>query len=359
MPLSDAQLRQAYADLIEPPDDPALLRLTGLLDAEYRSTELPSSLSTWVPAVPATGYQRSSGTGAPRRRRRLLPRVASVAGVVIACVIALAVSQSLATVNPANLGPPTDAAPPYLPLGSFQRVGAPLYQGGKVELLFISSQADAYAAAERWPIVKALGQFGTFSGLRPTVSDRTRSCPGVPTYDFTHAVYRSRYITFIHRDLQGYDPRSRANSYQPLQKLNAEESSLLRRYGGVGLSPEASSAPAGVSKLAYRLRFMSPPMELVGGYVLNGAYAAYGEMVPASSAECGGGFQPQSPPEPAFGQIQRALLAGYRNHADRPYVFDVDVETNVITALVCHADKGRPASVCHRRVITEIMRRIK
>ncbi len=72
MPLSDARLRQAYADLIEPPDDPALLRLTGLLDAEYRSTELPSSLSTWVPAVPATGYQRSSGTGGGRATGRRL-----------------------------------------------------------------------------------------------------------------------------------------------------------------------------------------------------------------------------------------------------------------------------------------------
>ncbi len=357
MPLSDAELRKVYSDLIEPPDDPTLLRLTGLLDAEYRSTELPSSLRSWAPAVPVTWYQRSSGTGAPRRRRRLLPRVASVAGVAIACVIALAVSQSLATMNPANLGPPTDAAPPYQPLGSFQRVGAPLYQGGKVELLFISSQGDAYAAAERWPIVKALGQFGTFSGLRPAVSDRTRSCPGVPTYDFTHAVYRSRYITFIHRDLQGWDPKT--STSPPLQRLNAEELSLLRRYGGVGFPPEASSSPTGAPpSLAHRLRYMSPPMELVGGYVLNGTYAAYGELVPASSAECGG-FHPQSPPEPAFGQIQRALLAGYRNHSNRPYVFDIDVEANVITALVCHADNGRPASVCKRRVIAGIMRHIQ
>jgi len=352
MPLSDDELRKVYSDLIEPADDPTLLRLTGLLDAEYRSPELPLSLRRWVPTGPLTPHQPSSGTEAPSRRRRLVPRVASLAGVAVACVIALAVTQGLATMNPANLGPPTDAAPPYLPLGSFQRVGAPLYQGGKVELLFISSQGDAYAAAERWPIVKALGQFGTFSGLRPAFSDLTRSCPGVPTYDFTHAAYRSRYITFIHRDLQGWDLRSRANSNQPLQRLTPGELSLLRRYGGVGLSPEA-----GVPNPAYRLRHMYPPMELLGGYVLNGAYPAYGSMVPGPGGCYGQYTQPA--PESAFGQIQSALLAGYRNHSDRPYVFEIDVEANVITALVCHADKGRPASVCGRRVITTIMRHIK
>ncbi len=355
MPLSDDELRTVYPDLIEPPDDPTLLRLTGLLDAEYRGADLPSSLRRWVPTVPLTSYPRSSGTDAPSRRRRLVPRLASVASVAIACVIALAGTQGLATLNPANLGPPTDAAPPYLPLDSFQRVGAPLYQGGKVELLFISSQGDAYAAAERWPIVKALGQFGSFSGLRPAFSALNRSCPAVPTYDFTHAVYRSRYITFIHRDLQGWDPRTRAEP--PLQRLNPGETSLLRRYGGVGLSPAASSAPAGASTLAYRLRYMSPPMELVGGYVLNGAYPAYGEMVPGPGGCYGTYTEPA--PESAFGKIQQAVLAGYRNHSNRPYVFDIDVETNVITALICHADQRRPASVCGRRVIVEIMRHIK
>jgi len=352
MPLSDNELRTVYPDLIEPPDDPTLLRLTGLLDAEYRSLELPSSLRRWVPTVPASGYQRSSGADAPSRRRRLFPRLASVAGVAIACIIALAVSQGLATLNPANLGPPTDAAPPYLPLDSFQRVGAPLYQGGKVELLFISSQGDAFAAAERWPIVKALGQFGNFSGLRPAFSDLTRSCPGVPTYDFTHAVYRSRYITFVHRDLQGWDQKNRTNPNPPLQRLNAGELALFRRYGGVGLSPAV-----GVPNPAYRLRHMYPPMELVGGYVMNDAYPAYGSMVPGPGGCIVAYTEP--PPESAFGQIQSALLAGYRNHADRPYVFEIDVETNVITALICHADQRRPASVCGRRVIVEIMRHIK
>jgi len=357
MPLSDDGLRKVYSDLIEPADDPTLLRLTGLLDAEYRSPELPLSLRRWVPTGPLTPHQPSSGTEAPSRRRRLVPRVASLAGVAVACVIALAVTQSLATLNPANLGPPTDAAPPYLPLDSFQRVSAPLYQGGKVELLFISSQGDAFAAAERWPIVKALGQFGTFSGLRPAFSALDRVCPGVPTYDFTHAAYRSRYITFIHRDLQGWDQKNRANMSPPLQRLNAGETSLLRRYGEVGLSPAATSFPAGVSKLAYRLRYMSPPMELVGGYVLNGAYPAYGSMVPGLGGCYGYYIEPA--PEPAFGKIQQAVLAGYRNHSDRPYVFDIDVETNVITALICHADKRRPASACDRRVIVGIMKHIK
>lgn len=356
MPLSDDELRTVYPDLIKPPDDPTLLRLTGLLDAEYRGAKLPSSLRRWVPTVPLTSYPRSSGTDAPSRRRRLVPRLASVASVAIACVIALAGTQGLATLNPANLGPPTDAAPPYLPLDSFQRVGAPLYQGGKVELLFISSQGDAFAAAERWPIVKALGQFGTFSGLRPAFSALNMSCPAVPTYDFTHAAYRSRYITFIHRDLQGWDPRT--STEPPLQRLNAGEVSLLRRYGTVGLSPTGDSTAGGVPKLAARLRYMSPPMELVGGYVLNGAYPAYGAMVPAPGAECIG-YHHEPAPDSAFGQVQSALLAGYRNHSDRPYVLDIDVETNVITALICHADKRRPVSVCNRRVIVEIMKHIK
>ncbi len=357
MPLSDAEIRNLYSDLIEPPDDPTLLCLARTLDSEYRSSGLPSSLRRWVPAVPPSRYQPAAGSDAPRRSR-IFARIGGVAALAIVCVIALAVTQSLATLNPTNLGPPTDAAPPFQPLGSFQHVGAPLYQGGKVELLFISSQGDAYAAAERWPIVKALGQFGTFSGLRPALSAPRFSCPTVPTYDFTHAVYRSRYVTFIHRDLQSYNPKISAYP-QPLQRLNPAELALLRRYGGVGLStPGSSGSPATTpSNPAYRLKDTTPPMELVGGYVLNGAYPSYGQMVPGLGGCVGVYTQPA--PEPAFGRVQQALLAGYRNHSNRPYVFDIDVETNVITALICHADKRHPASVCNRRVITKLMKHMK
>ncbi len=358
MRMDDAEIQNVYPDLIDPPDDPTLLHMARLLDSEYRSPALPASLQRWVPAVPSTWYQQSAGSDAPRRSRRLVPRVASVAALAIACVIALTVTQSLATLNPANLGPPTDAAPPFLPLGLFQHVGAPLYQGGKVELLFISSQPDATAAAERWPIVKALGQFGTFSGLRPALSDLTRMCPAVPTYDFTHAVYRSRYVTLIHKDLQSYDPKGQARQPVQLQRLNRGELALLRRYGGVGLpAPGASGSPAATpSNLAYRLRNMSPPMELLSGYVLNGAYTAYGELVPNPDTCIGVHVQPA--PETLFGPVQRALLAGYRKHYV-PYVFDIDAETNVITALVCHADKRRPASVCNRHVIISLMKHMK
>jgi hypothetical protein len=37
--------------------------------------------------------------------------------------------------------------------------------GSRAQVLFIGTQADIFSAIERWPMVKALEQFGTLSGV--------------------------------------------------------------------------------------------------------------------------------------------------------------------------------------------------
>ncbi len=85
-----------------------------------------------------------------------------------------------ASTNP-NLGPPTNtfSANPYFPLSGFQKTGPDLRSHGLPELLWIGTAwlGDPDSDWERWPVIKALEQFGTFSNLVPA-----RPVCGKPQY---------------------------------------------------------------------------------------------------------------------------------------------------------------------------------
>lgn len=118
------------------------------------------------------------------------------------------------------------------PLGGFRRVGPTRYAGPRAEFLWIGSEAgqDGWSADQRWPVIKALQQFGTFSGLRaaPQRCDLVlgqHSCR-VPTFDWSHAVYRSRYVSFVHRELLDSNSRD-------YQRLLPWEHKLFVRYSEI------------------------------------------------------------------------------------------------------------------------------
>jgi hypothetical protein len=101
--------------------------------------------------------------------------------------------------------------------------GPALTSGGKPEVLFIGAEYCPYCAAERWALVTALSQFGTFTGLAPLQSSSTDIYPDTPTVSFRTSRFVSPYVSFV-----GVETETREQ--RPLQVPTAAQSQLWVRY---------------------------------------------------------------------------------------------------------------------------------
>src|SRR5579871_6664281 len=93
--------------------------------------------------------------------------------VTITAITAAAAPHSSASGAMTDLGSPTDTqtTAAYFPLSGFHHVSTFLRQSGKPELLMLGAQGGyARIDVERWPVVKALSQFGRLSGVQPVDS---------------------------------------------------------------------------------------------------------------------------------------------------------------------------------------------
>jgi hypothetical protein len=274
--------------------------------------------------------------------------------VLVALTLAQPVAASAGPTS-AYLGQPTNSVPPYHVLGAFHRAGPHLLAGSKPELLFAGTQIDDGSAGERWPIVKALGQFGTFTGLRPmaepicslrtgnavncALPPRAINREGLATFDWYRTRFSSRYVAFQHVDLIDRNLRMR-------EHLSGPQLSLFRSLGFP------------TSRLAILQAALEPvsgsvthfPLVAIGGYVETGADTAIpGDLVDNQ------GYHNLS-----FATVQESLQRGKTlGGASSSLVDDYNAEANVLTALICHADGLRPRSTCDRSVIRLILRHIK
>lgn len=264
-----------------------------------------------------------------------------------------------------NLGPPTGATT-LSPIGSFHRVRGTLRSHGKPEFLFIGTSVDSDSAAERWPVVKALDQFGTLSHVAPAVThpcdfqrygqlDCTPPQPpagskyqdGLSTFDWDQAHYASRYLTFVHEDLIDWHLHVR-------QLPTSVERSLFNRYVRVSGYPKWQDAvwhTALDPPSAYQPTHQFP-LVAVGDYLDTGANVAiYGDLSTTTA-----GHTLLLP----FATVQRSLQRGRAiDGAPSSLIVDYNGEANIITALICHADGMRPAKVCARSGIEKILRHVK
>jgi len=201
----------------------------------------------------------------------------------------------------ASLGAPTSDIPSP-PIGAFNHVGTLLHQGGKPKLLFIGAQYCPHCAGQRWAIVKALDQFGTFSNVTSSANDDGT----IPTFNLHDASYTSKYVAFIHKDTED-------RSHQPLDSLSSDQQAIFSQ-----LDPSAGI-----------------PLITVGGYTL-----------------LGDGYDLSLIQGKAFNVVQHAMQRGTRSD---PLVSAINGEANSITAFICHADKMQPQMVCSRPVIRSIV----
>lgn len=264
-----------------------------------------------------------------------------------------------------NLGAPTAAAPSSLAYGlGVRHLRTAVRAGAKAELLFLGTLVDGGSAAERWPVVKALNQFGALSSANPVVSrdclyqvvsmvPRLQCIPteehgfttGLATFDWSHAVYHSRYLAFVHKDLIDQNLRMRA-------KLSPLERSLFNRYvARSGFNNYHDTVwHTAVDRPTYQDGSRQFPLLAVGRYVETVSNLAIpGDL----NSSTGRTVLP-------FAAVQQSLMTGRaEGGAPATLVPDYNAETNVITALICAADGLKPHAVCARPVIRHILTALK
>jgi hypothetical protein len=75
-----------------------------------------------------------------------------------------------------------------------QLSGPALTLAGKPQILYIGAEFCPVCGAERWALVVALSQFGTFTNLQQTTSAARDG--HIPTVSFYGSSYASPYVTF-------------------------------------------------------------------------------------------------------------------------------------------------------------------
>ncbi|HUX87500.1 MAG TPA: DUF929 family protein [Chloroflexota bacterium] len=231
-----------------------------------------------------------------RRTFRRTPRTAII-GTIGAVVVVLGVAYAV-------LGHRSVAPTPAI--GNFQRVADPAVSPGQpVPVFFLSALYCPFCGAERWALVEALGRFGTWSNLNPSQSTAgVDGIAAVPTYDFVHARYTSRYVAFNARDVAD----AQGN---PLQPLQPEERTLVNRYNPDGGIP-----------------FL----------LIDGAFA-----------QVSSGYSPGLLAGKSFSQVKSDLTA---KAADGQAI---QHEADVISALICVTDGGQPQNVCDAPAVRALM----
>ncbi len=192
------------------------------------------------------GGHRSQGASlvrrTPRRRNRVAAFAAAaavvVAGAIVATGIAVADSGSRYTprtparpsiVSRVTTIPTRQLASAVASLEESPTALQPAYvlhssltSAGKPEVLFIGAEFCPVCATERWPLVVALSQFGTFSHLSQI---RSANRDGdIATLDFYGSSYASPYLTFVPVEDETNQPAG--GGYKPLQTPTRAEESL-------------------------------------------------------------------------------------------------------------------------------------
>jgi hypothetical protein len=286
--------------------------------------------------------------------------------------------------NPTALGPPTNDLAPYVLTAGFRRIPTDLRDHGKPEFLFMGTLADDSSASVRWPIVKALAQFGTFTNVKPL----GQSCPspasflgpggnaqypipdsgsrepcGPPTFDLLHATYHSRYVSFSEKDLLDESLHVYVNRLSPVERT------LYARYARVHwYSNEKDNIFASVNGyFAYiagnetrRLPLFLIGDELQTG-VLNTGWGDFALEWPTGVPT----LSRTTIPFASFDAVRSGLVHNAMPNPPNSAVyatsllFHVNIDTNVFTAAICHVDGMQPRSVCGRAVIQTIVKHFK
>jgi len=201
--------------------------------------------------------------------------------------------QQMTGVNASTLsavGSPSSVASPT------STPGTVLTYNGKPEVLYIGGEYCPYCAVERWALILALSQFGSFTGLEYMLSSATDINANSPTFTFANAVYTSQYISFV-----PVEEFNRSNEGTPWHALTSDEQSLFSQYGNGGF----------------------PFTDLANLYIINGVQTT----IDISGQN--------------WTQVASQLSVSSSSVAQ-----GIDGAANKITSAICKIDGGLPSSVC-------------
>ncbi|HVM66237.1 MAG TPA: DUF929 family protein [Acidimicrobiales bacterium] len=145
------------------------------------------------------------------------------AGTSVGTPTPATVTSALASIPPSQLAAAMQSAGNAVPAPTTIN-GPSLAANGKPGILYIGAGYCPYCAAERWAIVTALSQFGTFSGLSDSHSSSADVNPNTPTFSFHGSSYTSPYLTFTAVEQTTSDPTVRLDTPTPAQVA------LIQRY---------------------------------------------------------------------------------------------------------------------------------
>jgi hypothetical protein len=186
----------------------------------------------------------------------------------------------------------------------------PLRAGGKPELFYAGSEACPFCAVERWGMIVALSQFGTFSKVA-LIQSVTTDHPAVRTFTFFGSSYRSHYLTFV--PVEVWSNVRHGFSFSHLQRLSPFERGLVHRF-----DPPLTT----------------PFLDIAGSFVRVGSTVDPHLLGGLSWAQIGASLKdPSSLPAQAVGGT-----------------------AEVLTAELCEVTGGKPASVCSSSVVSEYER---
>jgi len=183
----------------------------------------------------------------------------------------------------------------------------PLMLDAKPEIFFAGSEACPFCAVQRWGLIVALGQFGTFSNLH-LMQSATTEPPVVRSFTFYGSSYQSPYISFEPVEVLSNVPHG--YGFAHLQRLSPFERALLGRFDPPQQTPFIDVAN----------RFTRVDSTVQPGLVAGMSWTQI-----ASSLT-----RPASVPAQA--------IAG---------------EAEVLTAELCEATNGNPDSVCSAAVVKQ------
>jgi hypothetical protein len=204
-------------------------------------------------------------------------------------------------------GPPVLEAPVILPPSQPH-----LTVHKQPAVVYIGAEFCPYCAAERWPLVVALGRFGTFSKLGATSSSDYEVFPEVKTFAFAGSTYHSRWVDFAAVEEYGAVPSDNAPAaFGMLKRPASWEQQLLRRFGGGASGSRSGSFPF---------------VDVANVAIVSGQ---------------GVGFSPSVLEGLTMGQIADQL-----KQPASPVAQAVVGAANDLTAALCVATGDNPASVC-------------
>jgi hypothetical protein len=183
----------------------------------------------------------------------------------------------------------------------------PLTAAGKPEVFFAGSEACPFCAVQRWGMIVALAQFGTFSNVN-LIQSTTLEPPPVQTFTFFGSGYESAYVSFVPVEVFSNVPAKLG--FRHLQRLAAPQSALIHRY----------DPPAQVPFIDVDNRFITVRSTV----------------------------QPQLIAALPWTQIGASL-----RHPSSIPAQAVAGEAEVLTAEICESTDGNPNSICSQQVVKD------